>query len=181
MDAITLPITTQFYVVIGGQTAADQLLSLAARLALRGPLLLLDCGNRANPLPLVRELRRLTPDPVRALHNIHSARAFTCYQAAALLDQTANLPQPRPVLIFDLLATFYDENISYAESRRLLDQALHCIGHIRHSAAIVVSARPPLAAFPQRQGFLDLVCRLSDRCWVEETPPPTQPQQPSLF
>ena len=31
----------------------------------RGPLLMLDCGNRANPLPLVRELRRLTHDPVR--------------------------------------------------------------------------------------------------------------------
>lgn len=181
MDAITLPITTQLYVVIGGQPAANQLLNLAARLALRGPLLLLDCGNRANPLPLVRELRRLTPDPVQALRNIHSARAFTCYQTAALLDQTSRLPQPRPVLIFDLLATFYDENITCTESRRLLEQALHRIGHIRHSAAIVVSARPPLAAFPERKGFLELVCRLSDRYWVEETPPSTQPQQPSLF
>lgn len=181
MDAIILPIPTQLYVVIGGQPAADQLLNLAARLALRGPLLLLDCGNRANPLPLVRELRRLTPDPVGALRNIQSARAFTCYQAAALLDQTSRLPQPRPVLIFDLLATFYDENITYTESRRLLEQALHCIGQIRHSAAVVVSVRPPAAAFPERKGFLEMVCSLSDRYWVEETPSASQPLQLSLF
>lgn len=181
MDAITLPITAQLYVIIGGQTAANQLLNLAARLAVRGPLLLLDCGNRANPLPLARELRRLTPDPVRALHNIHAARAFTCYQAAALLDQAASLPQPQPVLIFDLLATFYDEDIAYAESRRLLEQALDCIAQVRHSAAVVVSARPPLASFPQRAGFLEMVCGLSDRFWVEEAPSPTPPRQLSLF
>jgi hypothetical protein len=181
MDAITLPTTTQLYVVVGGQPAASHLLDLAARLALRGSLLLLDCGNRANPLPLVRELRRLTNDPVTALHNIQTARAFTCYQVATLLEQTARLPYQQPVLIFDLLATFYDENITYAESRRLLEHSLRCITQIRRSAAVVVSARPPLAAFPERKAFLEMVCGLSDRFWVEETPSADLPQQLSLF
>ena len=90
MQILTLPTTNQFYVIVGGQSAAERLLGLAAQLALRGPLLLLDCGNRANPLPLARELRRLTPDPVAALRGIQSARAFTCYQVVTLLEETAS-------------------------------------------------------------------------------------------
>ncbi|HEX9018199.1 MAG TPA: hypothetical protein VF806_03380 [Anaerolineaceae bacterium] len=181
MDAITLPDAHQIYIVIGGRNAASRLLDLAARLALRGPLLLLDCGNRANPQPLVRELRRLTPDPLPALNRIQAARAFTCYQAAALLEEAASRPVQYPVIIFDLLATFYDESVSYGEGRHLLEQCLRCMTRIRGSAPLLVSARPPLADFPERKTFLEMLCRISDQYWVEETPPAQPPQQLSLL
>lgn len=181
MDAITLPDTNQLYIVIGSRTAASRLLDLAACLALRGPLLLLDCGNRANPLPLVRELRRLTHDPVQALGNIRVARAFTCYQVVALLDQVGYFPIQQPVLILDLLASFYDESVSYAEGRRLLEQCLRCLTHIRRSVPLLVSARPPLADFPERQAFIELLCRISDRYWIEETPHTPSHQQLSFL
>lgn len=181
MNAITLPNPSQIYLVIGGHSAAQQLLQMAAHLALRGPLLLLDCGNRANPLPLVRELRRQTPDPVHALQNIHSARAFTCNQVLALLAQTAGAPVQQPVLVFDLLATFYDESISFGEGRRLLAQSLGCLRQIRQTAPLLISARPPLAAFPQRKIFLELLLEMSDRTWLEETPQPPQINQLSFF
>lgn len=168
MDALTLPDSNQFFVIIGGQTAASRLLDLAARLALKGSLLLLDCGNRANPLPLVRELRRLTPDPVRALSNIRAARAFTCYQVTALLEQISLSPVQQPVLIFDLLATFYDESVTYAEGCRLLEQNLDCLTTIHSAMPLLVSARPPPADFPERKAFLEMLCRLSDRYWIEE-------------
>ena len=181
MDTLTLPDSNQLYVVIGGRTAASRLLDLAACLAIKGPLLLLDCGNRANPFPLVRELRRLTYDPVKALENIQTARAFTCYQVVALLEDAANRPIQFPVLIFDLLATFYDESVSYNEGIMLLERSLRCIAYIHRLAPLIVSARPPVAEFPERSSFLEMVCKLSDVVWVEEMPQVFEPKQLSFF
>jgi hypothetical protein len=182
MNAITLPDINQLYVVVGCP-AASHLLDLAARLALRGPLLLLDCGNRANPLPLAKELRRLTNDPVAALGNMGAkgARAFNCYQVAALIGNAANRPIQYPVLIFDLLAAFYDESVSYHEGRRLLDQSLSHITHIRRSAPLVVSAKPPPDDYPERKAFLEMLCRVSDQIWTEESSRAQLPQQLSFL
>lgn len=181
MNRLTIPEPHQCYVVIGGRTAASRLLDLAARLAIRGPLLLLDCGNRANPLPIVRELRRLTNDPVRALGQIQTARAFTCYQAAALLEEAARRPMSYPVLIVDLLATFYDESVTLREGNRLLEQSLRCITQIHAAVPSVISAQPPRAAFPERAHFLEKVIQLADLLWVEDLPALRQPQQLSFL
>ena len=182
MDEIALPNTNQLYTVIGGREAARRLLDLSARLALCGPLLLLDCGNRANPLPIARELRRLTHDPVGALGNIQAARAFTCYQVVVLLEQLEQrVPVQEPVIIFDLLASFYDESIDFGEGLRLLERALDCLARVRSSAPLLVSARPPLADFPERKTFVEMLLRISDRYWIEEMPAAAVPQQYSLF
>jgi len=181
MDTLTLPDSNQLYVVVGGHLAANRLLDLAARLSLRGPLLLLDCGNRANPIPLVRELRRLTQDPVKALSNIQTARAFTCYQVTALLEDAASRPIQYPILIFDLLATFYDESVSYHEGIRLLEQCISYITCIHRQSPIVISARPPRSEFPERSSFLEMVYKLADVVWVEETPQMIEPKQLSFL
>jgi len=170
MDAIRLPTSNQLYVIVGGSGALQRMLTLAARLALRGGVWVLDCGNRANPLPVVRELRRLTIDPVRALANIQTARAFTCYQVLALLEQTCARQVREPVVIFDLLASFYDESVRYDEGQRLLAAAL---GHVRGllaGAPVMVSVRPPPSDFPERAAFVQRVCAEADQCWVEEAP-----------
>ncbi|MCE1254063.1 MAG: hypothetical protein LWX83_11010 [Anaerolineae bacterium] len=181
MDILALPDSNQLYVVVGGHAAAGRLLNLAARLAVRSPLLILDCGNRANPIPLARELRRLTHDPVRALSNIHTARAFTCYQVIALLENAIHRPQKYPVLIFDLLATFYDESVPYSEGRRLLEECIQLIGYIRLTSPLVVSAKPPPADFPERKSFLERICGFADQFWVEEMPPDALSRQLSFF
>lgn len=181
MDAITLPESNQLYAVIGGHAAVDRLLELSAHLALRGPLLLLDCGNRANPLPLARHLRRLTPDPLRAMGNIQVARAFTCFQVKALLEQVAFFPAQQPLMILELLATFYDESVSYAEGHRLLEQSLHCVRHVCRAAPVLISARHPPADFPERGVFVDMLCSIADQYWLEEKPAPRPPAQPPLW
>ena len=127
------------------------------------------------------DLRRLTQDPVRVLNNIQAARAFTCYQVMALLEETANRPIQYPVLIFDLLATFYDESVSYHEGYRLLEQSVRCISFIHRLSTMVISVRPPMADFPERSSFLERVCNLSDVLWVEETPQVIQPKQLSFL
>lgn len=181
MDALTIPEINQLYVVVGGREANRRLLDLTARLALRGPLLLLDCGNRANPLPIARELRRLTIDPLPALENIHAARAFTCYQVTALLEQVSGLPNPQPGLIFDLLATFYDERVSFAEGRRLLKQCFAYLAPLRDRAPLLISVRPPPADFPERQVFIEMLAQIADQSWVEIPSPTQPPQQLSFF
>lgn len=182
MNKLALPETNQFYLVIGGAVAAGRLLDLAARLALRGPLLILDCGNRANPLPLARELRRLTSDPVAALGNAGAigARAFNCYQVTALIANVANRPQCCPTLVIDFLAAFYDESIAYHEGRRLLEQTLARLIQISRSAPVVVSAKPPPIDFPERNTFLEMLCRISDQIWNEESPQTQSPRQLSF-
>jgi len=178
LDAITLPQSNQLFVVVGGQSAHARLMDLAARLSLAGHLLILDGGNRANPYPLARELRRLTSDPVKALNRIQIARAFTCHQVVALLEQTLEDRRgTRPVLILDLLSTFYDESISLVESQRLLERGLRSIRILNQSAPVVISSRPPLAEFPQRRVFLARICAVASRVWEEAPIPNTAPLQ----
>ena len=182
MDEIALPNANQLYTIIGGREAASRLLDLSARLALRGRLLILDCGNRANPLPIAKELRRLTNDPVAALGNIQAARAFTCYQVVVLLEQLEQrVAVQEPVILFDLLASFYDESVDYAEGVRLLEHALDCLTHVRANAPLLVSARPPFADFPERKTFVEMLLRISDRYWIEEPLQSPSEQQLSLF
>jgi hypothetical protein len=186
MDTLALTISNHLYVVIGRQAASERMLDLAARLALRGPLVLLDCGNRANPYPLVKELRRLTPDPLQALGNIHSARAFTCYQVVALLEQALSQGSlGRPVLIFDLLSTFYDENVTLGECRRLLEGCLERIDAASRLAPVVVSARREMIKLPERAVLLERICEAASRAggeiWEEELPAALKSAQMNLF
>jgi hypothetical protein len=186
MDTLALNISNHLYVVIGRHAATERLLDLAARLALRGPLVLLDCGNRANPYPLVKELRRLTRDPLRALGNIQSARAFTCYQVVALLEQALDKgPAGQPMLIFDLLSTFYDENVTLAECRRLLEGCLERIAAASCFAPVVVSARREMSKLPERAVLLERICQAASRAggeiWEEELPVPPGSGQMNLF
>ena len=65
---------------------------------------------------LARAIRRQTHAVGAALERLQVARAFTCYQMAALL---AHAPAgTNPTLVFDLTATFYDESARPAESLR---------------------------------------------------------------
>ena len=99
------PLPYGLTVIQGPHAASGLLLQICAKLALRGPVRILDCGNRSDMYQVARELRPLTRDPATAMQRIHLSRAFTCYQAEALLGQNRGQSQT-PILIFDLLATY---------------------------------------------------------------------------
>jgi hypothetical protein len=92
------------------------LLVAAARLARRGPVTILDGGNRCNAYTLARA----AGGRPEVLGRIFLSRAFTCYQMAALIDQTCpgvaracpgadrTTLDGSPTLVIDLLDTFYD-------------------------------------------------------------------------
>lgn len=153
-------------VVFGEHGGAARMLDLAARLSLRGPLYLLDCGNRSDMYRVARTLRTLTDDPVAVMRNIRLSRAFTCYQVVALLERVAE-KSAAPVLVLDLLSTFMDESVQLRESKLLFDSALRHLQMVGQTVPVVVSAKPLLSLSAPRFGLLEQLKGAAAEVWEE--------------
>ncbi len=160
-------------VVFGAHGGAGLILDLVARLSLRGPVYLLDCGNRSDMYRVARTLRSLTDDPVAILRNIRLSRAFTCYQVVALLEKISS-GVPAPVLVLDLLSTFMDESVQVNESSMLFNRALHSLTAAASSAPVIVSAKPLLSLSTPRFGLLEQLKSEAAEVWEENVLPPTR-------
>jgi hypothetical protein len=149
------------------------LLELAARLALASSLRVLDCGNCFNVYTVTQALHQHTMDTTAALQRIRVARAFTCYQAIALLEST---PQDAtPTLVLDLLATFLDESVSLGERRRLLDRCVADLRRLSRQGGVLVSIHPKRAAQESGAGGLfEALEDAADQVWRFEAPAPPQ-------
>ena len=174
MDALSLPLPNQIILLSAPRAAARLMLELSARLALSGELHVLDGGNRFNVYPVARTIRRYTGELTAALARIHLTRAFTCYQAAAML---ANLPtDTRPLLALDFLTTFYDESVRLEESQRLLAECIPHLQRLSAAAPVVVSARPPAAPYPERLQLIEMLQDTAAGTWqLEPLPAPCTP------
>lgn len=161
-------------VIFGEHGGAARMLDLAAGLSLRGPLYLLDCGNRSNMYRVARTLRTLTDDPVAVLRNIRLSRAFTCYQVVALLEKVAARPAA-PVLVLDLLATFMDESVQLRESSLLFDSTLQHLLTVGQTVPVVVSAKPLLSLSAPRFGLLEQLKAAAAEVWEEAALLPARP------
>jgi len=152
----------ELLVIAGPHAVSQYMLSLAAWLAQRGPLRVLDGGNRFNAYTVARELRRAgTLDQTQALSRIRVARAFTCHQVLSLLENTPR--HSTPTLVIDLLDTFYDESVNLEERRRL---AHKCAGHLRRLsqfATVAVSVRPPRPPRTDPTGILEIIQDAADQ------------------
>lgn len=142
------------------------LLVAAGRLALRGPLTILDGGNRCNVYTLARAVGGRT----EVLERITLARAFTCYQMVTLLENTP--AGHGPVLLLDLLSTFYDEAVSIFERRRLLNDCLFHLSRLSRSSGVVVSVSLSKAASQENEALLASLAAAADGVW---SPPPALP------
>lgn len=151
----------------------ETLLELVALLALQGPVKVVVGGNRFRAFTLARILRRHTVRLEETLGRIHLARPFTCYQTVALFAETAAAPQP--LVVIDLLKTFCDENVSVAESMRLLHIVLQHIDRLCRNMPVIVTVEPPPQ--PERQELLELVRRRADRLFTQEMPAQTVPKR----
>jgi hypothetical protein len=152
-------------------------LEQAARLALAGPLLILDGGNCLDLYGLARQLRRLQVQVKPLLERIQVARTFTCYQTAALLAQVAHAPagsKHLPTIILDLLSTFLDENVPLPERQRLLGTCLADLQCLAEHVPVLVTARS--ACLPGSESLLNLLCGRVDHLWrpPQPLPPPAQ-------
>lgn len=166
MDALTFPLPNQLFLVVATHAARSHMLDLAARLALRGQVRILDAGNQCNIYPIAQRLRRSTADVNAALARIQVQRAFTCYQVAALLVETP--PSAIPTLVLDFLATFYDEDVKLPEATQLLHGCLRHLQRLAEQAPVLVSARPPAPACAERVTLLELLRATATQHWEAE-------------
>lgn len=149
----------------------DLATALAVKLALIGPLRVLDGGNSFDGLKLARELRRQTLAYHSALDRVRVARAFTCYQMATLLADT--YPVVTPTIVMDLLGTFYDENIALPERQRLLNRVLARLARLSRPAPVFVSAEV------DDEPLFNALAESADHEWRFEIPEAAA--QPRLF
>lgn len=148
-SASSAPIPTGLLVYAGPTAQREpQVNELLLGLALVSPVWVMDCGNRFNPLRLTRAIRLLGGSFSGVLESIHVARAFTCYQAAALVQQPGL--RPGPLFLLDVLFAFSDESVPLRVRARLLGDTLnHLQGHA--AARLVVVSTPALAGLPDFQ------------------------------
>jgi hypothetical protein len=145
MDAFLELHPGQLYLLVAPHPYGARLMNaLAARLALSGPVRVLDGGNHFDVLAIARHIRCQIPHLDAVLKHIAIARAFTCYQMVTLLVQQRM--DATPVLILDLLTTFCDESATPSERLRLLDQSLERLHCLSRQAPTIVSATPLPAA-----------------------------------
>ncbi|OJX40689.1 MAG: hypothetical protein BGO78_06815 [Chloroflexi bacterium 44-23] len=145
----------QLLLVMGEHAASHWMLELAAWLSMQGPVRVLDGGNRFNAYPVAQSIRRQNYDPRLALGRIRLSRAFTCYQVHALLTEWPVVQHA--TLVFDLLATFYDESVNLPESQRLLRKVLWQLEQLSKLAPVVVSTRMPATICAERMLLFEML------------------------
>lgn len=149
------------------------LLELAARIAWRIPLRVLDGGNCFNVYVVARELARYTAHVEIALERIQVARAFTCYQVLTLLQDTP--ADGSPTLVLNMLDTFYDESVSLQERQRLLGDSIQQLKRLGSQSSLGVSARWPKAELAEGAVLLRTLEAAADQVWWMEDEQPAVP------
>lgn len=151
-----------------------EMLGVAGYLAERGPLIVLDGGNSFN----VHVVSRVVRGRAEILEGIRVARAFTCHQMLSLL---ASPPPPRvPVLVLDLLMTFFDENVPLPERRYLLDSCIDRLNGLSADRPLVVSVHPSKVLTADGEGLLDRLKDAAPQVLTSE-PEPAMPAPWRLF
>lgn len=176
---IPSPTCGQILLLITPDSLTRVLFEMVARLALRGPLYVLDGGNTFQGYPLARALRRQTADIAGVMQQVLLSRAFTCYQMAALLGEEPLAPHP--VLVLDFLATFYDQGVRIAERRRLLLTCLQQLKRLSQNAPVAVWVRQRGVIPQEALGLLEIVQASADQVWRPERLPAVSLSQPALL
>ena len=182
----------------GTQAPTRALLAAATTIAAGGlPVRLFDGGNSFDGYFVARLARQLALsaprppwgdqmesrpavlDPYDILDQMRLSRAFTCFQLAELIE---NAPAgPEPLIVLDLLATFYDESVPLRDSERLLATTLTHLRRLAAAGPVVVGAREPQTLVKERWLLLDQLQAIADAAWMLRPPAPEAVLQPRLF
>ena len=175
---ISLPLSNNIFLLVAPHAATPLMLELAARLSTAGAVRVLDGGNRFNVYPVSQGIRRLRGNIYPCLERISLARAFTCYQMLALLEETPAIEAP--TLLLDFLATFNDESVPLPESQRLVEESLPHFRRLSARAPLVISVKPAPAVTPERAVLIERLQEVADQHWELEPARPVK-VQPSFW
>jgi len=177
LEALMQPRIALFW---GANTPTRALLAMLTALAARGQTLrVFDGGNRFDGYFVARLARRMCKHPYTALERIRLSRAFTCFQLAERIEKTP--AGPEPVIVLDLLTTFYDENVPLQDSERLLETTISHLKRLATVSPVIVGAREPRELVKERWAFLDQLQIAADITWLLRAPEASLEQQPRLF
>jgi hypothetical protein len=102
------------------------------------------------------------------LKRVSLSRMFTCYQVFASLENAVGLPAP--LIVLDFLHTFYDESISFAERRRLLECCIPHLERLSKPAGGAVSIHPPALPSPEADALFAILKEAAPEIWIQEMP-----------
>ncbi len=151
--------------------------ALLAELALRGPVTVLDGGNRFPAYRIAHEIRRRSADVHRISKRILLRRAFTCYQVVHLLEGAPAMRHP--YMILDLLTTFQDDQIQPREANHLLSFCLTHLQRLSVSAPVSICMEPFVVE--EKAFLLENLCRQADELFFHEEGNAKNEEQLRLF
>ena len=177
LDVLLQPRLALFW---GANTPTRALLASLTVLAARGhPVRIFDGGNRFDGYFVARLARRLSPDPHSVLARLQLSRAFTCFQMAELIENTATSTDP--LFVLDLLTTFYDESVPLRDVERLLASVIANLKRLASVGPVIVGAREPRLLVKERWTLLDRLQVASDVAWLLRAPEESAMVQPTLL
>ncbi len=118
----------------------ERLLTAIAHLAQTARLIVLDCGRRFDSSIVARAARGRS----EVIDRIKIQRAFTCFEAAKLVEKLPN--GKTPIVILDFLSTFYDENVKAQSRKFLLETSIRHFQRLSDGAGLAVSVYFPSAS-----------------------------------
>lgn len=173
MNAIIELKPQRWILLIGPRAMAASILASLVRLAGRGSLSVLDCGRQFDATVVARAARGRS----ELADRIQIQRAFMCDEAANLLKRTPS--GQGPILILDLLNTFYDENVQMGRRRFLLESCIQQLERLSRGPGLAVSVHPPHDSSDAIPLF-ERLCSVAPEVLSYETPAPLS-QQMRLF
>ena len=149
---------------------------LIAYLILKGPLFVVSGDEWLPSFALPRRIREQTTEVKAIMSRLRTARASTCYR---LFDTLANFaPAGEPMLVFEFLHTFYDEDIPLRTRLfKLRDSCRELKRLSLHRPVIVMTRRMRSEDYEK---FLPALSSIADRTLNLETDPDPI-SQPRLF
>jgi hypothetical protein len=129
---------------------------LIDRFAMQGPVQVIVGGNRISfdHLPLI--LGEQLGSVYEIMDRILVSRAEVCYQMQDVLAALA--PSPTPIVITDMLESFYEEDLALQEVSFLLQKCLRRIHELSETAPVLIGA----SGDPSRPSLLEALERNSD-------------------
>ncbi len=151
---------------------------------LHGSVRVLDGGNQFNAYHVARSIRRFPqissradPHPPGARLHLLPGRDPLLRRGHSYCTCPGSGVQPAAVtLVFDLLGTFADDNVSLVERRRLLERCRLAMRQIADHSVLLVGLRPARTGHPDQDELLQIVLGWVDNLWQAEVPVTASPQ-----
>ena len=129
------------------------------------PVYVIDGDNSFRSYRIAHYARDLHLDPRLTLARVQVSRAFTCYQLAAITERLSQRIAAADgaaincagIICLGLLGTLYDEDVTWSEAQRLLQEVIAHLKILAEHYPVIVTVRPPSATAQNRLGLIQVL------------------------